>query len=95
MYPHSSSYSKTPDAWTSHVLDTIHACGLNAGQAMAAEERHQEAQQYAAQWIATHPTRERTPRAWRQWSGKLLVRAENRLEGGAPRLGAEIQPAIH
>jgi hypothetical protein len=95
MYPHSPSPYKTPDAWTSYTLKTIHDSGLNAGRMLAAEERHREAQQYAAQCLTTHPDHEKAPHAWRRWSGKLLVRAGHRLQGATPTLGADIQPATH
>jgi hypothetical protein len=95
MYPHESSYRRTPDDVTSRLLNTITALGPYAASYLAAEERHLEAQQYATQWAATHPAREPAPRAWRQWSGKLLVRVGHRLEGVASTIEAEIQPATH
>ena len=95
MYAHSSSYRRTPDEVTSHLLSTVSALGPYAASYLAAEERHLEAQQYATQWAATHPAREQAPRAWRQWSGKLLVRVGHRLEGTAPVVGVEMQSATH
>jgi hypothetical protein len=95
MYPHNASYRNTSDAYTSHVLDMLHGCGLNAGQVLAAEERHVEAQQLATMWAATHQGRKQASRSWRQWSGNLLVRAGHRLAGVAPEVGLEIQPATN
>ncbi|MFL5758891.1 MAG: hypothetical protein ACJ789_04085 [Thermomicrobiales bacterium] len=89
MYPHTSSDYKTPDAFI------LHGCGLNGGQVLAAAERHLRDQQFAQQWIATHPDRERAPRAWRKWSGNLLIRAGHRLEGVTPTIGVEIKPAMN
>jgi hypothetical protein len=94
MYPHESAYRKTPDGVTSHMLD-IAALGPGAASYLAAQERHREAQHYAAQSETTHPDHEQAPRAWRQWSGKLLVRAGHRLEGAATTIGADVQPATH
>jgi hypothetical protein len=95
MNPYCLSNYKTPDGQTSHVLDTIHCCGRSAGQYLAAEEAHQKALRSAAQWAATHPNYEHTSHSLRQWTGKLLVRAGNRLQGAAPKTKTEIQPATH
>src|SRR5215211_95124 len=95
VYPRNSSYHRTSKDATSQMLDTIVACGPLAANVLAAEERHLEAQQYATQWTATHPDRTQGPRAWRHWSGKLLVRVGHRLEGAASTVEAEIQPATH
>jgi hypothetical protein len=93
MYPRNGSYRKSRDAMTSHMLDTIVALGPHAANVLAAEERHQEAQQYASQWAATHQAREHTPCAFRRWSGEFLVRTGRRLQGAAASTGSELVPA--
>jgi hypothetical protein len=95
MYPHESSYRRTPDDVTSHMLNTITTLGPCAASYLAAEERILEAQQYATLWQATHPDRKQAPRGWRQWSGKLLVRVGQRLEGAAAAVEADILAATH
>lgn len=84
MYPYISSRYTTADARTRHLLDTVATCGpLFAGHLLAAEERQQDAQRWAAVWAATHVARERTPGTGRRWLGALLVRAGGRLQGAA------------
>ena len=92
MYPHESAYRKVPDGVSSQMLDVM-ALGPCAAGYLAADKGHFEALQYAALRIATHRDHEKAPRAWRQWSGKLLVRAGRRLEGAASIVEAEVQPA--
>jgi len=81
MYPNNTSHGKTPDAWMTHSLGRMHGCGLEAGQVLAAEEQHLALQQLALQSKAIHRDQKQSPRKWRQWSGGLLVRAGNRLQG--------------
>jgi hypothetical protein len=96
MYPHDETYRKSPEAMPSHMLDTVVALGPYAASALAAWERHQEAQQYASQSIATHQAREHTPCAFRRWSGEFLVRTGRRLQGAAVSTGGEmLNPAAH
>jgi hypothetical protein len=94
MYPHESAYGKAPNPVPSYFLD-IMTLGPCTADYLAADQRHMEDQRYAAHWMATHQDRKQTPRAWRQWSGKLLVRVGHRLQGAAPTLGSDIQPATH
>jgi hypothetical protein len=81
MYPYESSHHTAADAHTRHLLDTIVTCGPMAAQVLAAVERLQDAERWAAVWAATHAARARTPGAGRRWLGTLLVRAGGRLQG--------------
>jgi len=97
MYPNNPSYRNTPDALSTHTLNTMHSCGLNAGQFLAAEARHLDlaSQQLATQRTATHQGHKQMPRKWRQWSGEFLVRAGNRLQGVAVPTGTQITSEPH
>jgi hypothetical protein len=83
MYPYETPHHKAADAQTRRLLDTVAICGPFAGHLLAAEERRQDAQRWAAIWAATHTARERAPGAGRRWLGALLVRAGGRLQGAA------------
>jgi hypothetical protein len=97
MYPNNGSYRNTPDALSTHTLNTMHSCGLNAGQFLAAEARHLDlaAQQLAMQRTAPHSAPKQAPRKWRQWSGNVLVRAGNRLQGVVVPTGTQIPSEPH
>jgi hypothetical protein len=95
MYTNNISYRNTPDAWMDHTLDTTHSCGQNAGQVSAAEERHLASLHLATQLPALHRIPKQVPRQWRQWSGALLVRVGNRLQGVAVPTGTQIASEPH
>ncbi len=94
MHPNNTSYRKNPDAWMAHSLDAMHSCGLNAGQFLAAEERHKASMQLAMQ-KPSDGAHTQAPRKWRQWSGAFLVRAGNRLQGVAVPTGPQITSEPH
>jgi hypothetical protein len=94
MYPNNTSYRKTPDAWIAHSLDAMHSCGPNAGQYLEAEERHHASMQLATQTPA-HGAHTQAPPKWRQWSGAILVRAGNRLQGVVVPTGTRVTSEPH
>ena len=94
MYPNTTSYRKTPDALMAQTLDTMHSCGQNAGQFLAAEERHRASLHLATQELA-HRVHEQTPSKWRQWAGAFFIRIGNHLQGVAVPTGTQITPELH
>ena len=95
MYPSNSAFDKTPDAWTTPSLTTLHRCGLEAGQALDGEQRYLALRQLATQSNENQRDQTRAPRKWRQWSGELLVRAGQRLHGVAVSTGPHIPSETH
>ena len=84
MYPNASAHYTVADAYLHRALDTVVNGGPLAAQILAAQERQQEAQSWAAVWVATHTARKRMPGAWRRWLGTFLVGAGTRLQNLPP-----------
>jgi hypothetical protein len=89
---HQAPRYKDTTGWPHKVFDAWLLYGPLAAEKAAADERHEQARQWAVLWNMMQPVHARRPGVWRRWAGAFLVRVGRGLQG-LHSLAADATPA--